>query len=167
MLNINDNNEMDIKLIQALLTDTSFVGFSFDTNFTLKFCRMGSAIFNGKTLPLEIKITILSDWWMGSTDEWNELVSKFDTTTAIEPSEPIQAFELAILRWSENSDIKNVTIDNKNFAIVFQNGKSINISCDSLEDFAWIIEEVKHTSNKNEWSIVCENDKIFIKGIGN
>lgn len=162
-----DNNDNNIKLIQALFAETSFTGFSFDTNFTLIFNRMRSISFNGKMLPLEIKITILSEWWMGSKEDWDELTSKFDTSNAVEPDEPVQAFELAILRWSENSNVEEISLLKGNLTIAFRNGKAITILSDSIEDFAWIIEERKYTSIKSEWSIVCENDKIFVNGIAN
>lgn len=154
-----------INILQALFENSSLVGYSFDTNFTLVFNKSGENIYNGKKLPNTFKITLLSEWRFGSKSEWDEYKNKFDTSSAIEEDEPIQAFKLSILRWSKQSLVGKVSLNNSELSIHFIGGKALNVSNDTDEDYAWIIEEMRYESHISEWSIVSENNKVFIHGI--
>lgn len=151
------------EVIYALFQYKSFTGFSFDTNFTLKFSRYKDVYYKDKKLPSEIKLMILTDWWFDSRKDWFRKVESFNNYNAVEPEEPVQAFELAMLRWSDGADVKNMEMNEEYMSIIFENGKSISVLCESDEDYAWIIEGNTAYSDDPKWSVVCEDKEIYVE----
>jgi hypothetical protein len=54
-----ENHEKAEMLVNSLLKDTYFAGFSYDPFFTLRLNRMIEAEFNAHKLPFNIDISIL------------------------------------------------------------------------------------------------------------
>ena len=133
---LNDKEKAK-EVICALLNDTGFSGFSFDTSFKLRFYRNKTAKYNGKTLPWEVQINILTEWWFGSKEDWLSKVSRMSCGKVQEQDEPVKAYELACLRWIEGSEVKKVTVNDHIMEILFQNGKLISMLLESEEDYAW------------------------------
>lgn len=155
--NLNDKN-----IINALLEEAGLNAFIFDTNFRLKFICKTDNIFNGKKLPMEITFSILSDWWFGNKDRWNHMVKKMtEDFTYVEPEEPVLAFKLAALRWSDGSIIESINISPEKTELKFCCGESITILNNNKGNCAWEIYETNFTDVNNCWSVVCEEGKIF------
>jgi len=160
MVNQAKNNE---KVISELFESTFFSGFSFDCNFTLKFSRNKVLYYEGKKLPQHFILTILTDWWFDLKKDWMGKVESLNNYNAIEPEEPVQAFELAILRWSDGAEVKEVKFNEECMTLIFKNKKALSILCESDEDYAWIIEENKFPANDSKWSAVCEDRKVYVE----
>ena len=151
------------EVIYALFNDTGFSGFSFDTSFKLRFYRNNAAEYQGKTLPWEIQINILTDWWFGSKEDWIIKVSKMSCEQLQEQDEPIKAYELAYLRWMEDSVVQKVIVNDNTMEILFRNGKQISMLLESEEDYAWTIEEPNVLEPNALWSVACENCELFVR----
>ena len=123
------------------------------------------ALYKNNTLPQEFEIRILSDWWFNNKDEWISRVKQLTTYDLVEPDEPVLAYELACIRWNDGSEVDEVKFNNNNMIIIFRSGKTISISLESADDYAWIIEETQISKNKESWSIICDNGEIFDKKV--
>lgn len=157
------NREKGEKLIHALLKGAGLSGFSFDTFFTLRFCRNEAVEFEGHILPWIFELQILSDWWFDSKDKWQSRVNQFDTRQLIEPDEPVKAFELASIRWMEGSDVDVVEIGEEVMMIKFRSGKTMTISLNSEEDYSWIVKGLEVPESKLMWSISCEDGELYVQ----
>jgi len=123
-----NNVEHNIKLLSQYLKGRFMSSFKFDNYFTLNF----HADYNiSSSFPLDIELTIMSEWWFGVKDDWDKNVLKYGK--GVEPSEPILAYELALLRWSDNPYISEVGYETNLIKIQFQNHIILNISLD-IED---------------------------------
>lgn len=161
--NIELNRDKALKLIHALLHNTYFEGFKFDTSFTLRFSRDSSAHFGGHALPMRIEFHILNDWWFYSHEEWQKRLIQFPHIESAEPDEPVLAFELANLRWIKESAVDSVSLNDGRLLISFKNGKKITVSCEPTEGESWILCEYGIGETNWEWSVVCENREFFVK----
>lgn len=150
------------ELIKALFNNLAFGGFSFDMFFTLRFYRNGEGQFKDKTLPREIEIQILSEWWFGKKNEWVRRVKQLTTYKLVEPDEPVLAYELACIRWTEGSEVTLIDFDNDTMIIHFRCGKSIVITLESEDDYAWIIQETNNSEPRINLSIVCNDGEFYV-----
>jgi hypothetical protein len=153
------------QMIKALLKNTLFSGFSFDTSFTLRFSR-GTEYYDGQKLPFEIELCLLSNWWFDNKSNWLQKVENFKLDSEnepVEPDEPTQAYELTCLRWSEGAVVKNVDIEERSISIAFENGKEITLSNKVEIDNSWMIKEAGVHEVDSNWLVVCDCDgEIFI-----
>lgn len=78
-------------------------GLSIIHFFTLLFRRNNSVQFNGYELPRDIELTIFTDWWLGSKEEWRSKVDKLAANNIVEPIEPVVSYELTSIMWMEDS----------------------------------------------------------------
>ena len=158
------SNDVKLKeLVKSLFFDTAFGGFSFDMFFTLKFYRCSPASYNNNPLPQEIEIRILSNWWFDTKESWAARVNQLTTYDLVEPEEPILAYELACIRWMEGSEIEDVNLVDDRMTLLFRSGKSISISLESSDDYAWVIQETMTCEKEVSWSLVCDNEEFFVK----
>ncbi len=157
------NRKRAIQLTNALLSHSYFEGFSFDTSFTLRFGKNSLTDFEGKVLPMRVELHLLNNWWLYSKEEWENRLLLFPFNESIEPEEPVQAFELANLRWFGESIIESVLFDNERLLLSFKNGKVITISCEPTEGESWILCEYGLCDEKISWSVVCENGELFVR----
>lgn len=150
-------------LIQEILIGAGFSGFRFDTAFSLRFDRSKRTEIEGYELPWIFEIQILTEWWFGNKEEWERVVHSFDTKHCPDPEEPVKAYELTCLRWSDGSTVELIDFWDDCLSITFKNGKSLSISFESDEDFAWIIQEPNVPEENSQWSVVCENGEMFVR----
>jgi|GEM_PF-2136206 len=159
---MNDLTSEKKEILNALLIGTSFRIFTFHTHFELRFFRSidNFAMYKEYELPRAILLSIRTDWWFGDKKEWNEKVYSYTKgLNLVEPDEPVLCFELAALVWSYDSEVVSVEIDSNTFTINFKCGKSMTILNHTDMDYAWDIIE---TYPSNIWSVVCEDEKLYI-----
>jgi hypothetical protein len=162
-LQIKESKEKSEEISKLLLMDTFFTGFSFHTSFTLTFSRNQSNIYQGVSLPPTVELHLLNDWWFYSKEEWNSRLKQFPNCEAIEPDEPVQSFELANLRWMNDSIVTDVNFSEDGLCIVFKNGKSLTVSSKAVEGYSWMINELDVDEINSLWSVVCENESFYVK----
>jgi hypothetical protein len=158
-----ENQEKSEEISKLLLMDTFFSGFSFHTSFTLTFSRDQSKFYQGVNLPPNIRLHLLNDWWFYSKKEWNSRLKQFPQCEAIEPDEPVQSFELANLRWMNDSIVTDVNFSEDGLCIVFKNGKSLTVSSKAVEGYSWMIDELEVDEIDSIWSVVCEDERFYVK----
>jgi hypothetical protein len=158
-----ESKEKSIEISKLLLMDTFFSGFSFHTSFTLTFSRNQSKIYQGVSLPPTIELHLLNDWWFNSKKEWDSRLKQFPYCEAIEPDEPVQSFELANLRWMNDSIVSDVIFSEDGICIVFKNGKSLTVSSKAVEGYSWMINELGVDEINSKWSVVCEDESFYVK----
>ncbi|GKU27681.1 hypothetical protein [Clostridium folliculivorans] len=151
------------EVIREILKNANFTEFTFHTGFELKFSRENDAELYGKPLPIEVKITILSDWWFGARDEWNSKVEQLTNgLDLVEPEEPVLSYELTCLRWSDEASVDEVDFEDDNMKIIFKCGKSISISYYNEMDYSWVISEFTTNDLNKGWNIICEDGEFFV-----
>lgn len=150
-------------VIEKLLKGTYFVEFTFHTGFELKFVRKQPADFCGKSLPTQVKISILNDWWFGIKKEWDNKVEELTKgMSLIEPDEPVLSYELTCLRWTEDSYVEKVDFCSDSIGILFKCGKSIFISYYNEMDYSWVISGCDTNDLSDAWTIICEDAELFV-----
>jgi hypothetical protein len=157
------NFEKAKQLTHALLYNTHFEGYEFNTSFTLRFGRNSPIQFQGHALPMRVELHLLNNWWFYSRETWQKRLALFPLKDPVEPDEPVQAFELTDLRWSEGSIINCVSLMDEKLFISFINGKEITVSCKPCEGESWILREFGIDEHKQMWSVVSENGDYFVK----
>lgn len=153
----------DKNIVNVLLEGAGLSSFTFHTSFQLLFCCDSRKKFDDKNIPNEITLSILGDWWFGNKKEWNMLVNKLTGGFHfIEPDEPVLAFKLAALRWSDGSIIDSVKLSSEKLQLRFECGDSITImNSDESSDCAWEIFERSCKNYSNCWSVWCEDGKVY------
>lgn len=149
-------------ILHELFKDSTFVGYSFDTNFSLMFNRSQKRFIDNTEIPCDFKLLITSEWRVGTKEEWEIYKNKFDTSKAVEDNEPVQAFILSLLRWSEDSKISDANIVDGELCLNFNNSVLLYIDNQEEEDYSWIIEQVVYNVNESKWSVVCEENTLYM-----
>ncbi|MDE7422207.1 MAG: hypothetical protein K2N51_00685 [Lachnospiraceae bacterium] len=158
------STKIDVKNIVSILLEGASLGsFVFHTHFQLNFyCQVGKKI-GEKEIPREVRLSILSDWWFGDKEEWDKTVKKMTKEFAfIEPEEPVLAFKLAALRWSEGSVIRSTKLSSEKLEIIFECGESITILNNDEEDCAWELHELNKENFDNCWSVLCGRGEYIL-----
>lgn len=145
-------------ILNYLLEDADFLSFSFDCNFSLVFCCKQK---DDIELPTYITLTIEGDWWFGNKSTWNHIVKEMtENNNYIEPEEPVLAFKLAALRWSDGAAISKIELSEKYLFISFYSGDSISISNQTNMDceVTWeIVESGFDIKRRNHyWWVSCD-----------
>ena len=140
-----------------------FEGYTFDTSFTLRFVKSSLDKKTNRWVPLITELYLLGEWWFHTEDEWKCRLGKLNKHGFSASEESLQAFDLANLRWRENSRIDSVLLTDEMFKMKLKNGCQLTISCVPVEGESWVLigKEYK-IDGKELWSIVCEGGEYFI-----
>lgn len=160
MISTRNDKGTALEILVRWLTGAGFSGFRFDTSFSLFFYRDVSASYMGSELPCASELHLLGDWWVGSTGEWHDKVDKLGV--GIEPDEPVKAYELTKLRWSEGTRVKNVSLSENVLAIAFQD-ETICIAMQTDDEYAILLKEPGVNEEEAQWSVTCVNESCFCR----
>ena len=134
-------NDCDIELLAKYLKGRFLTSFSFDNFFTLNFHTYDE---DRNGLPNDVELTIMSHWWFGAKEEWDHKVLNYGK--GVQPDEPVLSYELALLRWSDDSQIVKVERVEDTIRIEFKNKKYLNLSLvfdDENDEYVYILGEGK------------------------
>ena len=174
MTRVENNKQKFQQFMNDLLCGMYFEGYKFDTSFTLRFGGSYSKNASNKKLPMVIELCLLGDWWFYTEKEWSRRLSIFKNSAKLDLEgwsldEPLQAFELTRLRWSEGSEICSVSLESEVLEIKFKNERQLNISCMPVEGETWTLVGKNHIFDENgelfavdELSVTCEGGEYFI-----
>lgn len=153
------------RVARALLEGSGFAGFSFATHFALRFSRSSSGFYAGHQLPAEVELVLHGTWWLGDATDWREHVARLAPSDAVEPDEPVQALELAALRWTDGARVESVAVAHGTLSIRLENGRTLTASSDLEDgDTAWAIVVAGEPEAKATWSVVSEGSDLFVRG---
>lgn len=152
-----------LEFLVSWLIGAGFNGFRFDTAFSLFFYRDDKVFYNGTELPRDIEIHLLGDWWIGPLSEWKEKVAALGC--GVEPDEPVKAYELAKLRWTEGACIKDVSFTENTLSVTFENDLILSIALQCDDEYAFVVKESGVDEEDAEWSVTCENDNCYYRVI--
>ena len=140
MINTTENNKNKVTdLLFNWLVGAGFSGFQFGTEFSLFFDKNSVNQYHGNDLPCQLELHILSEWWFGSLENWKQDVNS--RGVGVEPCEPVQAFELAKLRWSEGSSVNTIDLSDEALIITFENNTVLVISLKVDDEYAFSLAE--------------------------
>lgn len=157
------NRDKAEKLAYSLLYNTNFDGFKYDTQFSMLFRRNKKADFGGYTLPWTIEIQAFSDWWVDSEASWKAKVESLATNYLVEPVEPVRAYELACLRWQEDSTVVDICFHEKEMIIKFVNGRTISFPFELDEEPSFVIKEPNVLDVSAIWSVTCDDGELYVR----
>lgn len=140
------------ELISSVFLNANFNGFSFDQFFLLKFFHESPISINDK-LVREVEIFIESDIYFDELCNWDDYISSFPPNSSSEPSEPVIAFELASIRWSNNFKVRDVDITNDEVRLHFDETKILSFKNSLDYSDAWILSL---KGNKDAVQITCD-----------
>ncbi|WP_146158200.1 hypothetical protein [Enhygromyxa salina] len=159
-----EDSEAGEQVARALLEGSGFAAFSFSTQFTLRFSRSTPGTFAGKKLPAEVELVLHGTWRFGEDDQWREHVARIAPPNAIEPDEPVQAWELAHLRWTEGANVESVDVASGALSIRFQNGRVLTASANLDDgDTAWILSVAGEPESTASWSVASAGGALFVR----
>jgi hypothetical protein len=147
------------RVLRELLCGMGFAGFCFESAFRLRFAGEARQTAVGQKVPSEVELTIESEWWFGTKEEWRAKLNRLASPEAVQPEEPVQAYCLALLRWSEGSGVASVALTDEILQITTEGGATITMSC-AVEggDFAWRLAEAGVPEHEALWSVSCASD---------
>ena len=160
-MNTNNNLSRSVELLNQWLVGAIFIGFRFGSNFTLFFDRQTEGHFEGKSLPWQVRLDLLEDWWIGNEQEWSIKVS--ENGSVAEPDEPIKAFELTKLRWSEGAVIVSISADENKLSIFFENGTVFHTLLTEEDEFSYSITENTENATVSDWSVTLDREGFHLK----
>jgi len=160
-MNATNHLSRSVELITQWLVGAIFVGFRFGSNFTLFFDRQTEASFEGKSLPMQVRLELLEDWWLGSEQEWSQMV--VENGVGVEPDEPVKAFELAKLRWSEGAVVESVIANENKLSVLFENGAVLHASLTEEDEFSYSLSENLEISKSNSWSLTLDGEGFHLQ----
>lgn len=148
------------ELTAALLTGSGYSGFSFDTNFSLRFVVQAGSKFRSFALPQMVELQIFGRWRVGDADSWRKKTERLADWRAAEPEEAVQAYELASLRWQEGTVVESVLLKSEETVIRFLGGQTIVIP--SVDHESWLLCVTEKTID-TAWSVACEGRTYFAR----
>ncbi len=160
-MSATNNLSRSVEFITQWLVGAIFIGFRFSSNFTLLFDRQTEAGFEGKSLPWQLRLDLLEDWWLGSKQEWTKKVS--ENGVGVEPDEPVKAYELAKLRWSEGAVVESIIANENKLSILFQDGTVLHALLTEEDEFSYSLSENSEDSSDCSCSITLDGEGFHLK----
>lgn len=155
------------RVAQALLSGAGFSAFTFSTGFSLRFSRDRPGSFLGHPLPTEVELDLDGRWWLDDEQEWKAKIARLAPEGAVEPDEPVQAYELAALRWTEGTAVVSVVVSGGMISVRFENGRLLTATGDTEDDGrAWTLREAGVAENSTMWSVCSEGGLVFVRAPG-
>lgn len=152
------------RVARALLWGAGFSAFTFSTGFSLRFSRDRSGSLLGQPLPAEVELKLEGRWWLDDEQEWKAKVASLAPAGAVEPEEPVQAYELAALRWTEGTTVVSVVVSTGTISIRFQNGRLLTATGDTEDDGrTWTLTEISAKQESCKWSVCSEGGVVFVR----
>ena len=147
------------ELLKAWLVGASITSFRFGTAFSLELARPVDAHYKKSKLPEFSEMVFLEEWWLGERSEWGKKV--ISRGAGVEPDEPVKAFELAKLIWSEGNIVCDVSASENSISIKFENSEVIHILCNGEDEFAFSLTEKNESEHLGKRSLVLSNCEYF------
>jgi hypothetical protein len=157
----DDDEARDIA--KVLLEHTGFAGFTFSTQFSLRFSRDRPGTFRGHALPAEVELVLHGDWWLDDLDDWRLRVARLAPVGAVEPEEPVQAYELALLRWTENTTVSSVELSGNSLRLRFGNGRVLTADGDEAEGRSWTIGIPGVDEPSARWWVAADGGALYVR----
>jgi hypothetical protein len=152
------------RVAQAMLSGAGFSAFTFSTGFSLRFSRGRAGSLLGQPLPAEVELDLDGRWWLDDEHEWKAKVARLAPEGAVEPEEPVQAYELAALRWTEGATVVSVALSAGVISLRFQNGRTLTATRDAdAEGRAWTLTEIGAEQESSRWSVCSEAGAVFVR----
>ena len=159
---VENDTEKIVQLMNDFFCGAYFEGYKFDTSFTLRFGRDNIDDLTTRKSTMSIDLFILGRWLFHTESEWSSRLSMLKNLEALDLEEPLLAFELTRLRWSEDSKVCSVSLENEILEIKFNNLCQIRISCEPIEGESWIMTGKNNDLIEDEmWSITCEGGEYY------
>ncbi|SHK73407.1 hypothetical protein SAMN02745163_04367 [Clostridium cavendishii DSM 21758] len=164
---LTNQKEQIEQFINILLKNTQLKEFAFCQFYTLIFSRDGHETFNNALLPQNIALHIESDWWFDSKQEWENRIKQFPISNSPHNEEPVKAYELSMIMWSEDNAVDNVTLGLDDLKIKFKSGRVLNIKNIVEYSEAWLMYESGVREQEWKWHVGCEfESEIWAKILG-
>ena len=155
------------RVTRALLENTGFAGFTFFSSFTLRFSRAHRAEYLGHALPAEVDLMLHGTWWFGELALWQQRVAQLAPLGSPEPAEPVQALELATLRWTDRALVETTELSAGTLTIRFCNGQLLTASSSPDEgDPAWSLTVAGEREPDATWSVISDGRELFVRRPG-
>lgn len=152
------------RVAEALLSGTGFSAFTFSTGFSLRFSRDRPGSFLGHPLPAEVELDLDGRWWLDDEQQWKAKVAHLAPEGAVEPDEPVQAYELAALRWTKGTAVVSVVVSAGMISVRFENGRLLTATGNAEDDGrAWTLKEAGVAEKSTRWSVCSERGVIFVR----
>ena len=118
--------------------------------------------FLDETFPEELALVLEDDWWVDSAEmNWSCFYNELAPKNHIEPDEPVKAYLLALLRWSDGAVVKDVVFDDEKISIIFENNWKVSISLKNKEESLFCLTGVSSMGNDSKWSVTYENGEFY------
>jgi hypothetical protein len=115
-------------------------------------------------LPSTMDLLPEGDWWFGDRADWRDRVSRFVPAGLVEPNEPLLAYELACLRWTDGADVLDVALAEEVVTISFRNGARMSIENAEVQgDPGWVLRESGVLESHTNWSVACDGTEYFVR----
>ena len=157
------SRESAIEALNRLFVGRGLVNISFGTSFRLLFGHYNVAPGNRPSPPLEVVVDVLGAFWINDRGDWNRKIAEVPSSV-VEPSEPVMAYELARLRWTEDSEVVGVTGDHERVVFTLKNQEAISFSMFSEDEFAFLAAD-DADERQSRLSICCDRGIFFGRGL--
>lgn len=157
------SREDAIQALNRLFVGRSLSYFCFGTYFRLHFGHYAVAPGSRPPPPFEVIVDVLGDFWINDKADWEGKVADVPSSV-VEPSEPIMAYELARLRWTQDSDVIDVSGDDEKIVFTLKNRETINFSMFGGDEFAFLATD-DADETKGELSICCDQGVLYARGL--
>jgi len=165
MKTVQDNARGE-ETARALLLGAGFSRFCFSTQFSLWFDRPALAAYAGPPAPAEVELVLHGSWRFGGEEDWNAEVARFSPPGAVEPDEPVQARNLAHLRWTEGATIKAVAFAGTDLRLEFENGQVLTVLAGEQGETTWALGTLEGPETETSWSVTAVGDELFVRTPG-
>lgn len=143
-----------LAVVRQLLQGTYISRIQFCAGFSVDFSR--SSRPEKSLLPMTVRLSLKSYWWVGERREWDELLKNpIRPIRSGEPYEPLQAYFLMLLN---SSMIADVRLDCGELVISTDEGTDLHVEMtDAVFEESWILDVAQDVPHHEYWSVVCDS----------
>lgn len=165
MVKYHEGNRMNDRssakeILSQWLIGSYFNSFNFGGNFALFFNQPEETKYGDRVLPKDFELFILEDWWIGNRQVWDKKIAELGS--GVQPDEPVKAYELAKLRWSEGAQVRRFSLTDDVCEIEFYNGFIICISVTGEDDFCFKANEASFVKELPKFNFQFDRNGLFM-----
>ena len=148
---------------KMFLVGARMIEISYGETFCLLFEK---SIYHNAVKNMQLLLTLDTECWFGSRDEWMRRIGKFeDSDVNLEKEDCLLAYELTRLRYNNLIDVEQIDFLDGFLSIQFTNRNILSMAYYAESDYAWILEEVSQKKEQDRMMICCQGNELYQNNI--
>jgi hypothetical protein len=145
------------EVIELLLEGAGIHQIKYAAGFSIELSR--SRKDRNTEIPLVVRLTLRSQWWIGNRPEWEIFLSQTEMSSPVscgDVEDPLRAYSLMCMNGYE---VEAIDLSDDGTLRLLTRAENLTISGqEDTFDESWILDIPEDVPHSRDWSVVCDSE---------